>query len=151
MGQPRADGEVVPAFVPPDPEWLGRLLGEFVKRIHTPAPVQPEPEHKDEVPPSDESLKAQADRAYREALAAGRTPRPRSPSPVPAPPAEETTTCLRIGKTPESSVQPSSKPSTEAALSAGELQRLEQMAAADRETLDQRRLLRTTPAFKPRT
>jgi hypothetical protein len=85
MGQPRAEGPIVPAFVPPDPEWLGRLLGEFVKRIHTPAPAADEQtEQPRQQPEPDESLKAQAELAYNQAVSEGRaTPRLRSPSPVP--------------------------------------------------------------------
>lgn len=137
MGQLRSED------TPPDPEAAARFAAEFFKRVYnTPgAQLMSEADY----------LAVEAERARNAAAAAGRTPRPRSPSPVPPPPAEEKTTCLRIEKAPASSAQPSSTPTTEAALSAGESQRLEQMAAADREILDQRRLLRTTPGYKPRT
>jgi len=137
-------GQLRPGDTPPDPESAARFAAEFWRRIHTP-PV--------DVRSEADYLKLEAERAYNAAVAAGRTPRPRSPSPVPAPPPEEKTTCLRKNVAPESSsTPPSPSPaSTATDLSGGELQRLEQMAAADREILDQRRLLRTTPAFKPRT
>lgn len=138
MGQLRPD-------VVFDPELAARFAAEFFTRVSGTPPAQLK------LPLEADLLAVEADRAYREAVAAGRTPRPRSPSPIPALPPEERTTCLRIEKTPGSSAQPSLKQSTGEDLSAGESQRLEQMAADDREILDQRRLARTTPGYKPRT
>jgi len=88
MGQPPPDLHTT--ILRWNPEWLGRLLGEFVKTIDTPPPEQAEPrEPQPEPQPKDESLKAQAERALGQAIAEGRvTPRLRSPSPAPAPPSE---------------------------------------------------------------
>lgn len=91
MGQPRSEGEVTPAIVPYSPEWWARFVAELTTRLHTPAPEQAERprEPHSEAEPKDESLRAQADRVYGQAVAEGRvTPRLRSPSPAPAPPSE---------------------------------------------------------------
>ena len=142
MGQPR----------PPDAPDLdeakafGTSFGEAWeawRKHRTPTPIQVrEPQG------LTESLKAQADRADREAIAEGRkTPRPRSPLPD-----EEKTTCLvHHGREPESLARVSSKPGTEEELSAGELSRLAKMAADDRAILEERRLQKLTPISKGRT
>lgn len=135
MGQPR----------PEDALEYARFLGAAVGAAVEEAWSRRTPPLQLNLPISEaDQLALEAARAKREAIEQGRA------TPRPAPP-EEKTTCLHTERALESSAPPRSTEPTEAELTAGELSSLAQMAAADRETLENKRLQRLTPVFKART